>query len=221
MSTTRAWSGNTLRLPRLCVHALEPYLARFDRAQLDDHVGAIFALTPDLLLAGFNRAWFEFARANGGEPQISRDWPLGRPLIDAIAVELRGFYVAGYRSVLTSRRPWSHEYECHSPQIERRFHQTVLVLGDGAGLLVVNSLRHAAPHDPERPAVHPAPVEDYRELDGFYRQCASCRRFRHARHANRWDWVPAWVGQPPRATSHVLCAICFEHHYGKAPGPAS
>lgn len=205
----------------LCVPELEPHLAHFDRAQLDDHVGAIFALTPDLLLAGFNRAWFEFARANDGEPQITREWSLGRPLIDAIAAELRSFYLAGYRAVLASRRPWSHEYECHSPRVERRFHQTVSVLGDGAGLLVVNSLRHETLHDPQRAAVPPAPFEEYRELDGGYRQCASCRRFRHARHVNRWDWVSAWVALPPRATTHVLCAICFENHYGKGRGPAS
>jgi len=52
-------------------------LRRYRIAELEEHAGAIYGLTPDFRLAYMNPAWFRFAEVNGGEPRISTergDW---------------------------------------------------------------------------------------------------------------------------------------------------
>ena len=195
---------------------LLPALWRYDLAELDTHGGPIYGVTADLHLAYFNDAWFRFAAANGGEPQISSEWQLGRSLLDCIPELLRRFYEEGYGSCLASGRAWQHDYECSSATHYRRFHQRVIALDAAAGLLMFNSLVVERTHDPvDRPACPPI-VESYTNSDGLIIQCCVCRRVKFPDDQDRWDWVPEWVRGFPRHTSHGLCLPCFRYQYPHA-----
>ena len=195
---------------------LLPALWRFDLTELDTHGGPIYGVTADFRLGYLNETWFRFAAANGGEPRISNEWRLGRSVLDCIPDVLRPFYDEGYRYCLASGRAWQHEYECSSATNYRRFHQRVIALDDGVGLLMFNSLVVERAHDPvERPPRPPA-VATYTNRDGLIIQCSTCRRVKFPDEADRWDWVPEWVRDFPRHTSHGLCTPCFRHQYPHA-----
>ncbi len=188
-------------------------LAGLDLADLEANPNVVFGLWPDLTLAYLNPAWFRFAGENGGEPAISRDWTLGRNVMDAVAPELQPFYREFFGSQLAGGPVVSlrqHEYECSSAEIYRRYVMTVYRLGDGAGLLVVNATSITRPqYRPPRP-----PYEgDYHDPGGWVRQCAHCRCVQHRLEPDRWDWVPFWVVSPPREVSHGLCPLCLDHFY--------
>jgi hypothetical protein len=196
-------------------------LRQWDLAELDAHGGTIYGVDDELRLGFFNATWFRFAAENEGEPAISRDWPLGRCLLDCIPPVLRPRYADAYRDAIRTRLPWRHEYECSTPSRYRRFHQFAYALEEGAGLLVVNSLVVDRAHDPrERPA-HAADVATYAGARGLVTQCSYCRRVRHPDTPERWDWVPAWVRHAPRETSHGICPPCFRFHYPGAAIPQS
>lgn len=170
----------------------------------------VFGLWPDLRLAYVNPAWFRFARENEGEPAISRDWTLGRCILDAVAEPLRPFFVGNYSRCLEINRPWEHVYECSSDEKYREFHMTVFPLERAQGLLVVNSLRiETTPHREAKAAVQ----RDYRSDDGLILQCCHCRRVRRRTDPGGWDWVPEWVRQCPPKTSHGICEPCFAYYY--------
>ncbi|MGE0383274.1 MAG: hypothetical protein AB7Q97_00995 [Gammaproteobacteria bacterium] len=190
-----------------------PLLRDFDLQRLDAQHGAVYALWPDLTLAGFNRAWFDFARDNGGEPAISERFGIGARLMDAVPAVLREFVQDGLQGCLDRRIPWQYDYECSSDSVLRRFRQIVYPLGAGTGLLIVNSLLVQHPHDPlsRRAGVPDSGL--YRGRTGFIYQCAHCRRIQDVFRTERWDWVPEWVRRPPRDVSHALCPACFGYYY--------
>lgn len=176
--------------------------------RLERSSDVVYGIRPDFRLAYVNRGWYRFAAANGGDPGIRAHWSLGRDIREAIPDIVLDFYVGAYRACLESGEPWEHDFECSSPDTLRLYHQRVVRLGDGEGLLVVNSLRHEGgiPLEPWKPDPR------YVARDGLIRQCVHCRRVRRGESNRTWDWVPAWVADPPRNVSHGLCGTCAELH---------
>lgn len=182
-------------------------------ADLESNPGVIFGLWPDLTLAYLNPAWYRFARENGGEPAISREWDLGRNVMDAVAPVLQPFYREFFGLQLEPASPLclrQHEYDCSTPDVHRRHVMTVYRLGEGDGLLVTNALATERPHD--RASTRPY-ADDYHDTAGWVRQCAHCRCVQHRLVPDRWDWVPYWVASPPAYTTHGLCPLCLDHFY--------
>lgn len=170
----------------------------------------VYGLWPDLTLAFTNAAWHRFAADNGGEPEISTKWLLGRSILEAISEPLRSFYDLRYRACLRLERPWEHTYECSSADSERFFHMTAMPVGAGQAILVINSLRIEKPM--ERPG--PEPLEErYRNRHGMAIQCAHCRRFRRADSETTWDWIRDWIRSPLNNTSHSICEPCLGFYY--------
>ena len=193
-----------------------PLLRDFDIAGLRGHSGVVYGVWPDFRLAYVNPAWFQFARANGGEPRISKHWRLGTPIIDAMTSPVREFYQARYGNALRTRSVWSHEYECSSDTLYRLLHQTVYPLGAGEGLLIVNSVRIERAHDPQERSARQADEAIYRDTQGLVHQCAHCRRVKNLLELERWDWVPDWVKAAPQPVNHRLCPVCIAHYYAPA-----
>jgi len=95
-------------------------------AEVERNIDPVYGLWADMRLAYFNPAWFSFAKENGGEPAISSEWKLGRSVLDAIPPVIQGFYRELFQLGLRSaqqgkRRPISHEYECSSASVYRRY----------------------------------------------------------------------------------------------------
>jgi hypothetical protein len=192
------------------------HLAPFDIDALEADLGTTYGLWPDLTLAYFNPAWLKFAHGNRGEPQISTLWPLGRCILDALADPIRQFFLENYQRCLKEQRPWVHFYECSSAQLYREAQMTAFPVGDGDGLLIVNSIRRELEHSRVAQA---AVDETYRSKEGIVTQCCHCRRVRRAGDHLVWDWVPDWVEVHPPKTSHGLCAPCLGYYYqGKQQG---
>jgi len=185
----------------------EPLLSSLDRSDLARSPDVICGVLADGLTIGYaNAAWFEFARQNGAR----RVWGPGDCLLDAISDPIRGFYAEKLGQVLADRTPWEHDYECSSPDVHREFRLRALVLGEGAGLLLVHALRVEGPHaDPG----HPFVASRYRSAAGLITQCAHCRRVRCVATPS-WDWVPALVAQPVENLTHGLCEACAAYYFG-------
>ncbi len=201
--------------------AFQGLLCDFNTEALRKDPAVIYGMWRDFRLAYMNPAWFQFAAGNGGEPCISRDWPLGRSILDAVPLPIQPHFVKNVGRVLTELRPWVEIFECSSATLFRKFQMTVYPLGAGAGLLIVNSPVIETPHD--RTAA-PAIEALYRDPAGIMHQCAYCRRFQRQPVQSLWDWVPKWVNQVPPRTSHGICPPCFEFYSSDrqlAPGRGS
>ena len=200
-----------------CAPGFDRVLRGFSLADVEQHAGTVFGLWPDFHLAYFNPAWFQFSRFNQGEPRISAEWNLGRSVFDAIPEVLQDFYRTLFSRALGNpkpgARPPAHSYECSSGSVFRRFALNTYRLGDGEGLLVVNSLLVERPHGPADGRVAGDDKRTYVQADGSVRQCSHCRRIEHASQPNRWDWIPEWVDRFPRETSHTLCSFCLDYYY--------
>lgn len=194
----------------------QPALERWDLAELDAHAGAVYGVDSDLRLQYFNAAWFRFAEANGGEPRITRQWSLGRSLLDCVPEPVRDVYAGSFRACLDAETPWRTEYECSSQTHYRRFHQIVYGLDDRAGLLIVNSLVVETVRNPTAKTGMPPNAAAYFDANGIVTQCSHCRRVQHLGEIDRWDWIRNWVDDFPRETSHGVCTPCFRFHYSAA-----
>lgn len=186
-----------------------PLLQRFasDEMKRLDHV--IFGLWPDLTFALFNEGWFRFAEQNEGEPRISREWVLGRSLLEAVPEVLLPFFRDGFTRALATGERWEHEYDCSSPETFRLYHQSVYPLGS-EGLLVVNSLKVEGPLEG---SMQGGNANDYLDPHAIVHQCARCRKVENVRAGNRWDWIPGWIASPPEKVSHGLCPVCLDYYY--------
>jgi hypothetical protein len=193
-----------------CDAGFRPLLADFDAGDLERAETTVFGLWPDFTLAYMNAAWFRFAAANRGEPAISRDWNLGRCVLDAIPAPLRDFYETNYRRCLQERRPWEHTYECSSDDVYRTFHMTVFPLHNSAGLLLINSVRIETPLEPEVSTLN---TTHYTNKHGLIMQCCHCRRFRQVERESTWHWVARWIKAIPQNVSHGICATCAGYYY--------
>lgn len=189
-------------------------LADFNKDSLANHNDPIVGLWPDFRMAYFNPAWFVFARDNDGEPVITRDWTLGRSIMDAVPDTLKGFYRRAWRTCLSTGIAWSHDYECSSAGLYRLFHQRVYPLGRGEGLLVVHSQRQESPHAAKDRPESDFASSHYVDRNGFVHQCANCRRIENlTKRPNRWDWVPTLVETPHAQVSHSICPICLDFYH--------
>ncbi|BCR05381.1 hypothetical protein DESUT3_24500 [Desulfuromonas versatilis] len=190
--------------------AFQGLLEGFEFEILNSPEHSNFGLWPDLSFSFFNDGWFRFAAENGGEPLISREWPLGSSLLTATPAILLDFFNDGFARCLDAGRPWEHKYECSSPEVYRLMHQIVYPLRNSAGFLVVNSLliEREMQRSPEKEN-----PDDYFDPHGFAHQCAHCRRVKNLRVKDRWDWIPALVAAPHPDVSHGLCPVCRDFYY--------
>lgn len=172
----------------------------------------ICGIWADGRLAFFNAAWDRFASENG-EPAITRTWPIGRSIWEAVPNELQAFYRTGFADSLAHSRPFQHDYECSSPTHRRTFHMTAAPIADGVALLLVHSLRREELHVDRVDAAASAYVDRH----GLVHQCVHCRRVRVPDGGDRWDFVPAFVVRQQTKISHGLCGPCFELHYPHRP----
>jgi hypothetical protein len=192
--------------------AFVPLLGGFPASALEASASTVFGLWPNLELAYLNPAWFRFAAANEGEPMISRDWGLGRNVLDSASPVIRPFFEENYARCLRTARPWVHIYDCSSIAVHRLLHLTAYPLANRSGLLVVNSTRIEAPRT--RPDGRPV-LKHYVDSYGFITQCSHCRRFRRTDVESRWEWIADWITQMPPNTCHGLCDVCFPYYFGE------
>jgi len=183
---------------------------RIENVEADTAI--IYMLDSDLRIIYCNKAWDQFASLNGGT-RLNRRAILGMRAVDVVAEPLKAFYENAFIQAKEKGQPWEHDYECSSPASYRLFHMRVLPLADSY-LLVENSLRFERPHGSERP-VMPADSALYISKDGILTMCAHCRRTRRigTTSAPVWDWVPAYLVEPPAPVSHGLCRNCHAYFY--------
>lgn len=197
------------------IHEDFPTLIRgFDIETLESDAHSAFAVSVDLCFLYFNPAWFRFARENDGGAILSPQHGLGASFSEVLPLAVRDFYESAYRGVLETGEPWHHDYECSSPDLFRRYHQTVYRFHNSQGLLVINSLREA--HHPISDFRMPrAPAQSsYRSaVTGLITQCCNCRRVQRAVAPDQWDWVPDWVKAMPSNTTSGLCAFCNQYYW--------
>lgn len=185
----------------------EKALRKYKLERLERHRGTIYGLWPDRTLGYFNEAWVRFARENGGDPAIFRDWNLGANIMEAIPEALCGFYEDLYNRCTATFQAQGFYYECSSARYFRRFSQIVYPLKDGA-LLSVHSC--VVEHRHELEGREPkAPDPDTYSKNGLIHQCCHCRRVRNMKVYERWDWVPEYVRVRHPNISHGLCPTCF------------
>jgi hypothetical protein len=191
-------------------------LRHYNFDYLETHSGAIYGVWKNFRLAYLNPGWYRFARENGGEPNISHKWGLGRSILDCISGDAKSFYAAKFKACLNSHTVWSHDYGCSSDAVCRCYHQIVYPLSEQKGLLIVNSLIVEGVRGPELNRENAADRSIYLDKNGFFCQCAYCRRIKNFHDAERWDWVPVWVKRCPKNTSHTFCPSCFAHYFPMA-----
>ena len=193
--------------------------AGFHLASLEEDHSIIYLLGPDLRIVYCNKAWDEFASANGGVG-LNRGAVIGTRILDVVAEPLKAFYESGFAQAQKEIRPWECDYECSSPELFRLFHMRVLPLASSY-LLVENSVKIERPHVVERAAMPTYPASYISEA-GILTMCAHCRRTRRISTASEqiWDWVPTFLTDPPGQVSHGLCRNCrayFYPHLGTTP----
>jgi len=186
---------------------------RIENVEADTSI--IYVLNSDLRIIYCNKAWDQFASLNGGAG-LNRRAILGKPILDVVAGPLKVFYANAFAQAKEKGQPWEHDYECSSPASYRLFHMRVLPVTDSY-LLVENSLRFERPHGSERP-VMPPNAALYVTGDGMLAMCGHCRRTRRICMASDpvWDWVPAYLVEPPGPVSHGLCRNCRAYFYPNA-----
>jgi hypothetical protein len=205
------------RDPVLVVHvdpAFRPLLAAFDLEAFDRDESSIYGMWPDTRLAYVNAAYQRFAVSEGG-PRACVDGTLGVRVIDTVLPVLRPFYEQLYARARASAEPITHRYDCHSPELERKYDLRLFSLGGGQGLLAVHALVLSRPHAVTADAM----LARYAaKPSGLVIQCAHCRRVERANERGRWDLVPEYVARSPERTSHGLCRLCAEYHWGTREG---
>lgn len=192
-------------------------LEQFAPADIDGSHDVVFGMWPDFRLAYFNQGWVAFAQANGAPPLLTSPDYLGVSVLDICGEALRPMYETWFSAGLATGRDQLHrpqrQYECSSTIAYRNFAMTLYPLGDGQGLLAVNTLIHQGPHGEQKgPAFAPDPTL-YRDANGIVRQCSHCRKVQRAAAEDRWDWVPSWVDASPTRTSHGMCPLCFDFYF--------
>ena len=202
-------------MARRCDPQFEPILSSaFNPDELDRLPAAIIGLWPDTRIAYLNPAWDEFAEQNGGKALIAERWGLGAVYLDAVAQPLRPFYRALLDSASASTdslHPGSHDYLCPSAALYRLFNMQVYSLPAHAGYVLIHSLRIERPLDADKGETPDTTI--YFDGNGILHQCCHCRRVKNLVKDGAWDWVPEWVEEIPRNTSHTICPPCFEYYY--------
>ena len=183
-------------------HALEG----FDLAHLEATTSAVVGLRPDLTIAFANRAWRQSEGRCGCGPNGTDSY------VEGVSAPLRPFYLGMLRAVQRDGEPAVHEFACPRPDSMRRYRLRVMPLS--GGLLLIH---HLIAEQPVGHPAHAAEREAYVDEHGMVHQCAHCRMVLR-QGSQTWDWVPDWVVDPPRDTSHGLCPVCFRYHYPELAG---
>jgi hypothetical protein len=185
-------------------------LVGIDFYTLENSPHSIFALSEALKLIYFNKAWFNFAQSNNGEPDISLRFPLGTSIESAISGKLiKDFYIENYKEVFLSKKVWKHEYECSSPEVYRLFREDAYPLKNGEGIVVVNSLIVEKTFNDDSSEG----IRSYVATNGIITQCSNCRKTQRPDELLIWDWVSTLVVRPPSNVSHSLCPVCFDYYW--------
>lgn len=180
-------------------------LAPYDLDELVCSESTIFALDADGRIAFVNDAWSDFARANGGE---GVDAWFGRVWLECVPDALVDFYVDALECARTGDEPWSHEYECSSPEVRRELRATISPLR-GGGFLFVHTLVLEMPHES---VITGEAGPGLRDASGVMVQCCHCRCVR-VPTTRRWLFVPSVLASAPDSVSHGLCEPCLAWHY--------
>jgi signal transduction histidine kinase len=117
--------------------------AAFGRAVLESLAAHVCVIDPNGVIIATNRAWDDFARANGVPQQSDRRPFIGSNYLDACGRDAQSDAVAaGIRDVIAGRAPeFTLEYPCHSPTEKRWFLLQVSPLtleGRGIGGAVIS-----------------------------------------------------------------------------------
>jgi len=188
-------------------------LDKIDFETIENSKHAIYAISKNFELIYFNQAWFDFAKQNNGEPNISKKFIIGTNIFEGIKGIVAVYYLDKYSTVQKTLKPWSHEYQCSSNSTYREFLQNVYPLKEGSGLIIINSLKVEHPiYETEN---HHLSKHFYIQEDGFIVQCCQCRKTQNAKNKSQWDWVPSFVEKMPKNVSHSICPICFDYYYKK------
>jgi hypothetical protein len=180
-------------------------------AAVESSPHACFALTESLEICYCNPAWDRFAQENAGGADVLAASVLHKPFLRFVNDDLKENFKNLFQRARALGRMQSQDYECSSVQVFRIYRMQVYPLRPGCGFVVNNSLRVVHPHTR---AVCEADDAAYRCSRGLIHMCANCRRTRRMGDPETWDWVPAYVEQPARATSHTVCPFCQEYYYG-------
>ncbi len=196
--------------------AFKNCITSIDFTTLEKSPNAVFGLSKNLDLVYFNKAWFNFSKENKGEPGISRHFPIGTPIGNAISGNLKEYYLNKYQEVLDTKKVWKHEYECSSPSLFRIFHQITYPLKNNEGLIIVNSLKIERNIDVANDNVLPFKEENYIQKTGYINQCSNCRRTQRVKKSLVWDWVPIFLEKIPEKMSHTICPVCYDYYWKNA-----
>jgi len=179
-------------------------------AAVESSPHACFCLTESLEFCYCNAAWDQFARENGGTPNVLAASVLHKPFLQYVPEALHANFEELFHRVRALGRLQSQDYECSSANIFRVYRMQVYPLKPGSGFVVINSLRVVHPHT--REVCEPDDAV-YRCVLGLIHMCANCRRTRRNGDPEIWDWVPAYVARPRREMTHTICPFCREYYY--------
>ena len=188
------------------------FASRLPEAQariIADSEDSIFVLDEELAIRACNAAYLRFGETNGCTGIESR-FGLGCRLTQVLPHAVCDIYLPIYLKALESGARVDHDYECSSPQVFRRYHQTVYPLRERRGLIVSNHLVYEVPHSWKASAKKPG----HFDADGWLSQCACCRKVKDRSRPENWDWVPAFVESPHPRTTHTYCLTCLDFYYG-------
>jgi hypothetical protein len=170
---------------------------------------SIYVLDRLLTIRAYNSGYARFGRLNGCR-RVGEDFGLGCKLISVLPPVAADMYVPAYLRAMETGTRCDHDYECSSPQVFRRYHQTAYPLAGGKGLIVANHPVYETPHTWRAHGTSPR----HFDADGWITQCACCRKVRDRAQPEKWDWVPALVEVPHPRTTHGYCLNCLNFHYG-------
>lgn len=184
-------------------------LVDFDFETLEADLHSIYAIDKNFRLIYFNKAYFNFALTNDGEPKLSRDYPVGSFLLDAIKGEVKELYLSKLTNVLSSGKSEQLLYECSSSNLYRQFMQKLYPLRNKEGVIIINSLHVEKPIEIEKKIL----LDAYRQETNYINQCSNCRRTQSSVNTQVWDWVPDFITKMPEDISHTICPICFDYYW--------
>jgi len=155
-----------------------------------------------------NCAWDDFARANGGTRAAMGEALLHKRLLTYIPDILKSFYAHQFNILRQRGTVWYHRYECPSPREFAVYELQALLMHDQNEILICHSQIVRRPHT--RPAVEPR--GSTRNGGRPVSMCCHCRRTFRDDGSGAWDWIPAYVQNPPANYIACLCQPCTDYY---------
>jgi len=171
----------------------------------------IYGLSREMNFVYFNPEWFVFAKANNGEPGISETVSIGIDIQNFLDENIQEFYVDRYKSVMNTKKPWLHEYECSSSTEFRSMMQLVYPSPNENGVIIVNSVVVQEPIEDHMTPITTIDPDHYIKRNGLLEQCVHCRQVRNIKKGS-WDWVPQYVDKIPMNVKFSFCPPCKKHY---------